>query len=247
MKKIYFILVIIFDLIFYGCEKSIDQFPEFIIVGNTEDVKIQYHEVTITGDYYDPEYYDADLDNDGTKDIRFESEIWGSPAVGQLGKSKILSLHDDIQIYGYYANDTSFVRRSIDTVNRSDNSVGIYNCLEHSCYRVSNDDSVSSVNPSFKLVPLEIGDNININDTYKSDTIVLNDESYRFPASMYKQISQDTIYVEYSTFLNNCYTFPCDKVKYIGFRFESSSRLGWIRVGVFDRYKISIIESAIQK
>lgn len=215
-----------------------------VIMGDFTNVDIIQYDTIVAGGYYAPISYSIDLDNDGVDDIQFACGISGSPAVGMIPYASVTCLHQGIQFLGYERNDTSFL--NIDTSSYVDGYgvtvlVTRYN---YSCEQISDDDSILSITPTFKLTPLENGDKITIEDTFKSDTVTLYSGSYGYPADYY-QINEDTAMVEQTYFYRNCISFPQESVKYIGVRFADDSRLGWIKVNLFGSYKILVLESAI--
>lgn len=246
MKKAYLLSIILLAFILVSCDKSGGEYPEMLRVGDDKDLLINYYDTTIIGGYYTPELFNMDIDNDGIEDVQFVSDIWGSPAIGQKRRSAIRSINREVQFYGYPTMDTLFVYNIFDTISGVGNEVIIYQSIISSCYRYNEKDSIASISPSFKLKPLVRGDYINKNDSFKADTIILNNESHNYHPSFF-QISTDTVLYRNYAFQNDNYTFPSNEIKYIGFRVENDSRLGWIRLGVFDNYKILILESGIQK
>jgi hypothetical protein len=246
MKRTCLLWVILFSIIFFSCDKEGSDYPEILKVGDDKDMIIEYYDTTIIGGYYTPELFNIDIDYDGIDDIQFESVIWGSPAIGQKHKSVIKSINQEVQFFGCPAMDTLFVYNVFDTISGVENEVIIYQSIISSCYRNNENDSIADVTPSFKLIPLQRDDYIDKNDAFKADTIILNNESHNYHNSFF-QTGNDTVLYRNYEFLNDSYTFPSNEIRYIGYRVEKDSRLGWIKIGVFDRYKISIIESAIQK
>jgi hypothetical protein len=246
MKKNNLILIISLGLIFFGCEDDNNIKTSEIKIGDNSNMIINYYDTTLIGEYNVPKYFNIDLDNDGNDDIQFESELWGSPAVGQNPKSVIKSLSESIQFYGFHRNDTSFLNRDTSVYTGANDMVEIYYRYNYTCHQIDKNDSILKITPSFKLTPLDRGAVLKMGDTYKSDTITLINDWYGFPPSYY-EINSDTAIIEYRTYYNDCDEFPLDNIKYIGVRFYNDSRLGWIKVSVFDKYKILIIESGIQE
>lgn len=241
------VLTLMFSgIILYGCDKTdgIDQSE--ISIGSYTNMIINYYDTTLIGKYNDPQYFKIDINNDGTDDIQFESELWGSPAVGQNPKSVLKSLNKNVQIYGYQTNDTLFINRGTQIYNASDNKIEVYKYENHTCSRINENDSIAKITPSFKVIALDRENKIKISDTYKSAEITLIDDWYGFPPSSYKA-GRDTTIIEYTTFYNDCNNFPIDEIKYVGIKFEAESKLAWIKFSVFDKYKILILESGIQE
>ncbi len=246
MKQAHLILSILFAVILISCDKGDGDYPELVKVGDDKDMIIEYYDTTITGGYYSPELFNIDIDFDGIDDIQFVSDIWGSPAVGQKRRSAIKSINREVQFYGYPTMDTLFVYNVFDTISGVENEVIIYQSIISSYHRYNENDSIANISPAFKLTPLVRGDYINKNDAFNADSIILNNESHNYHPSYY-QISTDTVLYRNYAFLNDSHTFPTNEIRYIGFRVEKDFRLGWIRIGVFDNYKILLLESGIQE
>ena len=246
MNQSHLILSFLFAIFIISCDNGDGDYPELVKVGDHKDMIIEYYDTTITGGYHAPELFNIDIDFDGIEDIQFESDIWGSPAIGQKRRSKIKSINKDLQLFGYPKTDTLFVYNLFDTISGVENEVIIYQSIISSYHRYNENDSIANISPAFKLTPLVRGDYINKNDAFNADSIILNNESHNYLPSYY-QISTDTTLIRNYAFLNDNFTFPSNEIRYIGFRVEKDSRLGWIRIGVFDNYKILVLESAIQK
>ena len=248
MKTINLVLFIALELIFFSCKKKIDNVMRTseIKIGDYSNMIINYYDITLIGEYNAPKYFNIDLDNDGNDDIQFMSELWGSPAVGQNPKSTIKSLSNNVQIYGFQSNDTSFLNRDTSIYTGANNIIEIYYRFNYTCHQIDKNDSILKITPTFKLTPLDKCEILQVNDTYNSNTITLIDDWYSLPPS-YNEINSDTTIIEYTTFYNDCNDFPLDEIKYIGVRFKNDSRLGWIKLSVFDQYKILILESGIQE
>ena len=59
----------------------------------------------------------------------------------------------------------------------------------------------------------------------------------------------DTIFYNYSSYNQSCYYFPTDQIRYIGVKLTDGDkeRIGWIKLGLFDEYKLMIFETALWK
>jgi hypothetical protein len=245
MNRTGLIIFPLMGLLAIGCEKDNHRSPE-IRMGETCHMVIQYYDTTLAGGYNTPKGYSLDIDLDGIDDIEFISEIWGSPGLGQHPSSLVKCLHGEIQLFGRHTSDTLFLNRETYYQEGPDNSVEAYMYHNYTCYRIDQADSVLKVTPAFKITALERGDIIGADDTYNPDTISLQDDWYGFPPSL-KGISGDTTFYECVVFFNDCYSFPAEEPAYIGIRSVSDESLGWIRISIFDKYKILVLESAMQE
>ena len=245
MNRAFTPLIIILLLLAAGCEKDRDRAHE-IRAGDCSGMMVQYYDTTIIGGYNSPEIFSIDIDSDGKHDIEFLSEVWGSPAMGQHPHSLIMCLHEDIQLMGMHTMDTSFLSRDTLYQEGPENSVEAYIYYRYTCHRILPGDSIIRIFPSFSLAALKRDDPVRVDDTFKPDTLtLLNDWSSLppWPAGT----SGDTIFYEYHVYENDCYTFPAQVPVYIGLKCGREDRLGWIRISIFDKFRIMVLESAIQE
>jgi hypothetical protein len=232
-------------LLVISCEKDNNRSP-LISMGETCHMLVQYYDTTVVGGYNSTVGYSLDIDCDGTDDIEFTSEIWGSPGLGQHPSSSVRCLHGGIQLFGIHGHDTLFLNRETYYQEGPDNSVEVYEYHNHTCHRIDPTDSVLKITPAFKITALERGDIIRVDDTFNPDTISLLDDWYSYPPFP-SGSSGDTTFFEYHVFFNDCNSFPAEEPAYIGIMSAGRQRLGWIRISIFDRFRILILESAIQE
>lgn len=244
-----FATIILTGLILVSCKKNnnvLNNKQSEIRIGDYGNMIVNYYDTTLIGGYNSPLEYNIDIDNNGSDDIQFISELWGSPAVGSHPKSTIRCLHPDIQIFGFHINDTSFLNRDTSIQEGPNNTVEIYEIFNYTCHRIDNTDTILQITPSFKISTLERGDILKIDDTFNTDTIVLIDDWYSYPPTLIGE-NGDTTFYEYKKYYNDCNTFPIDETTYIGVKLNTESRLGWIKISIFDKYKILILESGVQE
>ncbi len=240
MKKILFFLIGILSLA--GCEKYTSS-RSAIIIGDDEDMTLNFYDTILAGGYYSPAVMNLDLDNDGTDDIQFESWIHGSPAMGQIPESMIRCLRQDAELFGRFTDDTLFVHKEEHVSEEGDGGYEKFIYYIHTCHRISDADSIVRITPSFKIIPLERDDSVETIDSFHTDTLILAAHWYSYPP-IYVENEGDTAIYEYRTYNNDCHDFPLEKIKYIGFKLDD--RLGWIKLSIFDWYKLVIHETGIQ-
>ncbi len=250
--KIDKVLLIVFSgLVLLSCEEkediSVRKISE-IIVGDHSNMTINTYNKKLIGTYNVPEYFSIDIDNDSIDDIQFKSRLWGSPAVGNHPMSEISTLSDNVQIYGYQNNDTTYVNRDIDTstYTETDCSIALYKTYNYTCHQIDENDSILKITSTNKLSPLDSGDVINTDETYYSDTFVFYNDGYTDPATGLSIINDTAIYIV-KNYYNDCDDYPMDEIKYLGVRFKNDSILGWVKLKVYNGYKILILESGINK
>ena len=252
-----FSLVLLILLISFACEKKViepeeeppQQENEFAF-GNYTDMIVTFYDTMLIGGYHDTQNLNLDLDNDNIRDIRLISDIWGSPGLGLNPCSKIWSLNSQTLINGYYTNDTLFLNRLTSVVVTPDGITKIYEYYNYSCYRKEQNDIVFKVYYNeFKVIAHEINGSMNLNDDFKADSITLIDNSYSH-SSYGEEIGTDSLLYSIANNLNDCNLFPMQERVYIGFKKVDShgvERLGWIKLLIINKYKIFLMETAIQK
>ncbi len=241
-------LTIIITVFLISCEKDNIIRKSDITFGDYTNMIVTNHDTILVGGYHDTQKLDIDIDNDNVKDIRLISEIWGSPGLGQNPCSKIWSLHDKMLINGYFTNDTSFLNRSTRIFSGPNNTTEIYEYYNYTCHQIDESDSILHIYyDMFKLLPMDRGNPLNMNDSFKADSITLIDDWYGNPYTQ-EYYGTDTVLFKVNTFYNDCNVFPLDVIKYIGFKLEDEgeSRLGWIKLSVIDKFKVILLETAIQ-
>ncbi|MBE0639442.1 MAG: hypothetical protein IH598_13075 [Bacteroidales bacterium] len=233
-------------LAIYSCEKEHTSSAPEITAGECRNMIVNYYDTTLAGGYHYPVTFNLDLDINGTDDIQFQSEIWGSPGMGQIPKSMIRCLHPSAKLLGVFTSDTLFLNR--DTIVQEGlypNTWEMYLIHNYTCNRVEDKDTVLAITPDFNIKPLQRGEIIRKSDAFNSDTVTLTQYfSHSYP--MLVGVVGDTTIYEYNVHFNDCDTFPQETVAFIGV-FMDNERLGWIKISIFDRYKIMIQESALQE
>jgi hypothetical protein len=222
---------------------------EFIELGDGTKMRITAIDKSITGYYQGSEVFDLDLNNDNTSDIRFSSAVWGSPGIGQHPSTQVMCQHKDVKLLGFFKNDTTFIHTAISSYLDNNNIVNITITKTFTCDRVAAEDSVKSVNLNeFKLLDKGIDEIIYVSDKFKNDTILLNTDTQTYPPD-YLPCGPDTIIRELKVYKSDCFEFPMNTERYIGFKLLVNDvyRLGWIKVNLLQSNKIQIIESAIQE
>ena len=246
MIRIIFIFIFLL-IISEGCKKDNNEVVKNLTeieVGEYENMIINNYDTTLIGDYNNSKNFKLDIDNDGDDDIMFVSELWGSPAIGMHPKTMIVCLKKQAKLYGIHTNDTSFLNINTRIVVGANNTIEVYKYYNYTCNRIDDSDSVLKVIPVFKLLLLNRGDVLHANDVYNSDTLVLTNDGYGFYPVISQEVN-DTLYYEYKYYYNNCNVFPLDKIKYIGVLL--GDKLAWIKISIFNKYKILILDSGIQK
>ena len=242
-------IILICTVIIFSCKKENISSPEIsdLILCNYTNMQVKQYDTIIATMNNDLLSFDIDIDNDKSSDIRVISDFWGSLAVGEHPRSIIECLTSNVQILGYYANDTSFLQR-ISVV-----SIGPGNIVQkdiyhnYTCHRLSAMDTIIYVQNNFKVIPFSKPNIIKNENVFKSDTIILIDDTYSLPYNY--AVIDDTMTYQHYTYYNDCSSFPGDATKYIVFKITKGNvvKKGWIKLSISDKNKITIFETAIQR
>lgn len=239
-------LLLLFALFFItACEKENPASSPEIKTGDYNNLIINFYDTTLAGGYHNPQTFNLDLDNNGIDDIQFMSEVWGSLGMGQIPRSEIRCLHSGVKLLGIKTFDTLFLNR--DTIvqeGQYPHTWEMYLINNYTCQLIDEADTILSVNPDFDLLILKRGEIISKSQDFNADTITLAsgpNNPYPMPGGSIG----DTIIYNYNISLNNCDPFPLQTVSYVGV-FMDNERLGWIKISIFDWYKILIHESGLQ-
>jgi hypothetical protein len=100
MKRAVITSIALLGLLVISCEKEEERSRE-ISIGETCHMLVHYYDTTVVGGYNSTVGYSMDIDCDGTGDIEFTSEIWGSPGLGQHPSSSVRCLHGDTTFFEY--------------------------------------------------------------------------------------------------------------------------------------------------
>jgi hypothetical protein len=230
------------DSIFSGQNRNTVQF------GNYNNMQISYPDTVIMGGYNQGTFFTIDFDGNGLDDIGLESSIPGSPGMGMHPQSRIFCLHDDVALLGYLENDTSFLNRYVQIMNGPNQTIEIYENLNVTCYRMDPQDSILSIDyDKFQLKASSKEEDFSLSDSFNTDTLRLSTDSFGYPYDIL-HISQDTVKYTRRNYFSGCNSFPENEILYIGLRIKKNDKhkLAWIKLSISDKYKIFLLETAIQ-
>lgn len=245
MKAVKYLAVVLLGIFITSCDDQLDN-SDLLTMGNKSGMEITYLDTIIKASYPSSVDYQIDIDKNGTADLQITSTIWGSPAVGAHPGSYIKSLNSDFQLYGNYSNDTVFHNFTISSVEDPDAYYTLIHAHRYSCSRIDSNDSIISIQSTFKTPPLVKGSTISKEDPFRTEKAQLIDDSYSFPPSSYT-VNPDTVIGVFTSYLRECNNFPIGSAVYIGFKNTKKSKMGWIRFMFADEYNLLLLETAIQK
>jgi hypothetical protein len=217
-----------------------------IVMGDYSGMLVNKYDTLLDLYKQAPVSFNLSLGNDGIYNYNFYSYTWSLASVGVHSRTYLSCTDANSFLFGYSINDTSFMHFS-KTIVSAGPPVKIEQVTTYSCQRTDATDKIDSLYLNhFRIKPLSQGDWLSAKPEYRSDTITLVDDPYDFSGTF---TQNDTIH-NFSIYdQQDCNLFPAAQVKYIGIKITngSTSKLGWIKLNILDNFRISIIESAIQK
>ncbi len=257
--KLYLYIVFGICFLFVSCKKDttvkktevVDDSK--LIIGNNSDINlISYNTNVISPSYNQLESLNIDINGDNVSDFKFTSYIDAYMGGTQLiDEAKILCLNPNSLICGIIKTDSTFLHRYTTVSALTNNSITVNNYNNYLCNRMSSNDSIISIKPNqFKILPKNNGDALKKSEIFFCDTVLIGFDN-SFSTGFAPQIlHQDTIFNTITSYNGYCGSLiPQNTVFYIGVKIKGwqSEKLGWIKLSVNDKFKISLIESAIQK
>jgi len=242
-------IAFVFTLMALSCdrEETRNNSRDEIFTGNYSKMLVNRIDTMLIGGYNQVANFDLDLDEDGSPDFRLTSEYYGSPGMGVYPRAQIVSLSSNSLINGNLINDTTFYHFRADTsYGENWTPVMISRTHIYSCERTEPNDSITLIEPDqFEISHFNTDESIFRTDHYQADTLQLNYKSYYHAEN--PVYSHDTIFYNYRSYTQSCYYFPTDQIRYIGVKLKDGDKesLGWIKLGLFDNYKLMIIETAL--
>lgn len=248
MKKTPFLLLAILLLGTVSCHKE----PAKVIAfGATKGMAISaYDSIMEYDDSHHP--FLLDLNENGINDIKIETYYDGPLEIGEYQTLTLYCLNQQTEILAdsvvkeaYTHNETS-----IDTVN------GYIRTSQYSvystCEKTAEDDFITTTK-LFEAFANDNNDLLDIDSHFSSGKTILFKENYDYSWGDSDEINQ-TIYTSHQKAIYDCWDFPTDVEKYIGFKItkDDESRLGWLKIKLIQSWDngpvhVKLIETAIQE
>ena len=248
MKKncLLYLLVLV---VTFACKK--EEKNNFIQMGKTNKMIINSYDTLLVGGYNTSSVLEMDINKDGINDYKLKSEIIGSPGMGQHPTASIACLSENCTIKGQLLNDTTFYKSFVHSYYGENGSpLFIQYYQTYSKIRTNEYDSVFSIQTNvFKVNYLDDSDVIHQSDLYQSKNFVLTEGYSTTIDGPYPDMTNDTVRIYYVTHNYNSNVIPNNTLSYIGLKLKSANeeKLGWIKLGVVDNYKIILLETAIHE
>ena len=248
MKYLLIVPFLAFAL-FSSCKKDDPQVtssPIELEFGNTTNMDIQTFNKTIH--LYDQDSINIDVNNNGSTDLKFSIWLYTTGSARDRFGVIMYSPSKEIAVNGFFMADTTYYFEST-SIHADTNSTKVWvtNTSNYNCYRLSSSDMISkTISPNFKMFYYNNSDKLYLQDTYSTefDFPIWQGKSGGVP--YVTSISGDTTYLATSSYGQNCHSIGVDE-KYIGFKDNSTQKLGWIKLKYNTMSAIEVIEVAIQK
>lgn len=244
MRKRYTILLAFTAaMIVSSCDKETTESKGFLTINNYDKVNLQAHDTLVAGNYYDQKVYEIDMDGDGQNDVAFWSVITGSPGMGMLPQAGLMALHEGALLYEQNFKDSIFKHTEIDTLDYS--RVEIYTNNFYTCGQETPEDSLIRTEDNTFITLMKQGQIGALSSAiWKADSLAL--ETSSFSSRYYvEESTPDTIKVRRDVY-NTCHYLMSNEIYYTGYQ-NGYGKLGWIKFSVADGFRISVIETAIEK
>jgi len=191
-----------------------------------------------------------DLNGDGTDDIKIETYYDGPLAIGEFQTLTLYCLNNKISLLGDNTVKESYIHRDTIVEQYNDFTVITYSYIYSTCGKTTENDQVHTSN-MFEVFANDVDDTFVLDDEFQSTNITLfrQDVDYQLGDPF-----EDIVYVDHHKYIYQCWNFPTDEEKYIGFKFTKNgeSRLGWLKLKLHSTWSSKVvdtelIETAIQK
>lgn len=244
------ILILIFTIaIFNFCNLSNDgenNQLDYLVIEKSADTSHKVYESLRVGTRSATSLF-VDVDDDGNNDFEFFTESTISAGLGYEAIMELKCLNQSFFVSCNELYDSLYLKTDTSVVN-VDNLVKIYIWRNITCTKI--DEKYKPYAKETRYYPMKYlaGDTLLYNDYFVSDTFKLLYNPPDFPGSMSGVRKNDTITYK-STTRDYCFLFPYSSETFIGFKkkADNTEYLGWLKISILDDYKLTILESAIQK
>ena len=193
-----------------------------------------------------------DLNGDGIDDIKIKTNFDGPMAIGQHQTLSLFCLNQYTEILADSVAKESYSHRETITSENDGWIITTHKYILSTCDKIAEDDPVNTTNV-FEVFANDHDDSFGIDDHFQSGNAVLFRENVEYSLGNPNESNQ-TVSVNYSKSIYNCWNFPTDEEKYIGFRINQhgNPRYGWLKIKLVPTWSnkvvnTKIIETAIQK
>ena len=193
-----------------------------------------------------------DLNEDGINDIRIETYYDGPLAIGEFQTLTLYCLNDHTELLGDSIVKESYSHRDTTTTVSGEWTTIINSYIFSTCNQIEENDLVYT-STVFEIAANDFNDTFNVNDHFQSAEVKLFRQNIEY--TLMNPNEEEQIAVgSHNKYIFNCWNFPTDVEKYIGFRMNLNStlRYGWLKIKLHSTWddrvvNTELIETAIQK
>ncbi len=236
------------SILFAGCNALIFDDPDFIIIGDDSNMKIETLDLLLKAEENWTEEQ-VIIDLPGNFDIEIVSRLQFS-AGGSLSDVTFRSTNGQLEWLGENVDTIYYYTESeVDSVSQ----IGRYFVTDWeigSCDPALASDTfkIQEVQ-EFYFLPLNKGVEVSIEDSFFAKPVMLSDRTTKIEEGLLMEISETNFYRVNSRTFIACNDLPRNEEVYISFRLHQNrrSRLGWLKVNSIGGNEIHIIESAVSR
>lgn len=191
-----------------------------------------------------------DLNDGGIDDIKIETYYDGPLAIGEFQTLTLHCLNDHTELLG-----DSIVKESYSHRETTYDTIDDYIVITHAytfstCETIEENDPVNT-SKVFEVFANDYDNAFGAEDHFQTGEAVLFRENVKYSLA---NPGDEIVDVNYYNNIYDCWNFPTDEEKYIGFRItkNGNSRYGWLKIKLHPTWggkvvDTELIETAIQK
>ena len=249
MKPVFICGIVLF---FLACKKDSeipsnppsDPNSTAIKMGSTSGhILLKTHNISTS----DIEPAQIDINNDGIDDILFYTSMTGSLGTGgPYYEAHIKTLHNNVQLHSDFSKD-SLYQKTKNTSPVLDN--GVYSAsryIDISCHMENEQYEYIGGSSLNSLIPVAKDEWLKSDDSFNHGHVVYKEAVY-YDVQPYTLLQEgDTTVYQYTSYQNNCISFPFNTLEYIGVKFNDSDKLAWISIRLSTDYIVEVFQSGLQ-
>lgn len=193
-----------------------------------------------------------DLNGGGVDDIKIETYYDGPLAIGEFQTLTLYCLNNHTELLGDSIVIESYSHRDTTTTVSGEWTTIINSYTFSTCNQIEENDPVYT-STVFEVAANDFNDTFNEDNHFQSSEVKLFRQNVEYTLMNPNEEEQIAI-GSHNKYIYNCWNFPTDAEKYIGFRVtqHGNSRYGWLKLKLHPTWggnvvNTELIETAIQK
>lgn len=219
--------------------------------GNTAFAKVRTYDTIIENLRYGTGHIQLDIDDNGIMDMKLKNTFYSSMGGGSKFTVSLTVSNEDLEIATQEVSQPLF--RSTKLEYRLDSTFNTWQRFvtqSHHCPAKSNLDTLVKTEKSWLPKPFYAQNMLDSTHTFANDTFLIKNRDYlqSFSQSPTNPNPGDTGVALYSIRSIDCDVLPLDEEIYVGLRFKSTNKLGWVKFSIDSKkLDIHVIETAVQE